>query len=482
MSLTSSPSKGSLLGLQPTPAWTAILLLVLVTAAGAVPGVGKIVRLIFPAGAFAVGGFLYLRYPILYLGFTWWLWFLTPWVRRLIDLKSGWAEPNPVLLAPFLATFFTLITFLRHLPKSYRQGSLPFVLSFTGVFYAALLGFVNGKYGFHQSVLDQGETSLTTAPTVLILRTLEWAIPILCGFHLYVNWPNYLEYRRNILRTFRWGVLVMGVYGIVQYTIAPEWDRFWLMNMMKNGFGFGLPEPFGMRVFSTMNSAGPFAHAMMAGLLLLLADQGIIRFLAAGPGYLSLLLTLVRAAWGGWLLAFLVFSNSLKAKLQMRLIITILVIGIIAFPFTTVEPIATVVNSRLQTFSNVEEDVSYQARTAAYNWAWKVVPFQFLGNGFGLPGRDSALIDVALAMGWLGGIPYLSGFLILLFKVLQNLKIRFDPFLSATSAIVIGSVGMLVLNNVFTGVQGVILWSFLGISAAGHKYYQYQSISGSKRG
>jgi hypothetical protein len=33
---------------------------------------------------------------------------------------------------------------------------------------------------------------------------------------------------------------------------------------------------------------------------------------------------------------------------------------------------------------------------------------------------------------------------------------------------------MLVFNNVFAGIQGVLFWSFIGISLAGHKYYQQQ--------
>jgi len=51
-------------------------------------GAGGILRLAFPIGSFGVGTFLYLRYPVLYIGFTWWR-FLTP-CRRLIDYQSGW--------------------------------------------------------------------------------------------------------------------------------------------------------------------------------------------------------------------------------------------------------------------------------------------------------------------------------------------------------------------------------------------------------
>src|SRR4028119_173132 len=93
------------LTLKPQAAWMAILGLLLITALCLAAGLGKVLNIIFPAGSFAVGLFLYLRYPILYVGFTWWVFFLTPFVRRLIDVRIGFAEPRPVLLAPFLAPF-----------------------------------------------------------------------------------------------------------------------------------------------------------------------------------------------------------------------------------------------------------------------------------------------------------------------------------------------------------------------------------------
>ncbi len=476
MPSSSSHTRGFHLSLQPAPAWTAILSLILFSALCILAGAGSILRLAFPAGAFAVGVFLYLRYPILYLGFTWWILFLIAWVRRLIDYRSGWTDPSPVLLAPYLVIIVTFATFLRHLPKSYRQGGLPFVLCFTGVFYAVLLGLVNSKFGADSTFLQEvyGTSIYIYSPTTIILSTLEWATPVFIGFHFFANWQHYPEYRQNIQRTFRWGVLVMGAYGLVQYLVAPEWDRFWMSQLREMGLDFGEPRPLGMRVYSTMHSPAPFAQMMMSGLLLLLADQGILRFFAAGFGYLSFLLTLVRAAWGGWFLGFVIFSTSLKSKLQMRLIISVLVIGILTAPLTTVEPFSQVLNSRFQTLTNVNKDASYQARSSTYNNALRVVPYQFLGNGLGLPGMDSGFLDILVAMGWLGGIPYFGGLILLLFKMLQSLKIRFDPFLSATSAISIGSFGLLILNNVVSEIQGLIFWSFLGIAMAGNKYYQHQ--------
>jgi hypothetical protein len=480
MVLKSTQSRGWNLGLQPAMAWTAILGFVLISALGILAGAGSIVRLIYPVGAFVVAVFLYRKYPILYLGFTWWLWFLTPWVRRLIDFRSGWTEPSIVLLAPFLATLVTLATFIQYLPKLYRRDGLPFFLSFIGVIYGCLIGLINSRYGLDSRVIEivlPGETGMNYSIISVLVKTLDWITPILFSFHLFVNWKNYPEYRQNMQRTFCWGVLVMGLYGIVQYLVAPEWDRFWLLKVQPpEGRGpFGNPEPLGIRVFSTMNSPGPFAVTMMGGLLLLFTGQGTLRFFAAATGYLTFLLTLVRAVWGGWFISLLIFSSSLKAHLQMRLIITILVIGICVLPLTTIEPFSEVISSRTQTLTNVKKDGSFKDRTGNYERALAPSLLQPLGNGLGLPGVDSAIIDVFMAIGWLGAIPYLGGLFMLVIKLLGCRERRFDSFMSAASAICFAQILMLIFGNGLIGVSGILLWGFLGISLAAHKYYQHQS-------
>jgi hypothetical protein len=479
MVASSLPKKRFNFGLQPAPAWTAILAFVLFSALCILAGAGSILRLAFPAGAFFIAVFLYRRYPILYLGFTWWLWFLTPWVRRLIDYRSSFVEPSTLLLAPYAATIVTVATLWKHLPKSYSQGSLPFVVSLTGVIYACILGLINSKFGFDESFIVDvlNAPDFTTTPVSVIIRSLEWIIPIIFSFHLFVNWQYYPQYKQNIQKTFLWGILFMGVYALIQYLIAPEWDRFWLTNVAQSGAtAFGLPEPLKIRLFSTMNSPGPFAVVLMAGLLVLLTNKETLRFLASGIGYLVFLLTLVRTLWGVWILTVFIFMNSLKPKLQMRLIITILIVGICAFPLANIEPFSKVINSRMQTLSNVQKDGSYQARAATYNRALGVALMEPVGKGVGLPGVDSAVIDILFAMGWLGAIPYVGGLFLLTYQSINAKEKRLDPFINISSAISIGLLTTLIGGNALTAVSGVIIWSFLSLSLAGQKYYKHQLL------
>ena len=57
----------------------------------------------------------------------------------------------------------------------------------------------------------------------------NWVYPLLIGFHIMVNARDYPEYRDVLLSTFMWGMLVMGLYGVVQYFVMPQWDVLWMI-------------------------------------------------------------------------------------------------------------------------------------------------------------------------------------------------------------------------------------------------------------
>ncbi len=449
--------------LQPTQAWMAILGFAFFSEILLLAHAGSLLRLFFPAGAFVVGIFLYFRYPILYLGFNWWIAFLSPWVRRLIDNESGWVDPSPVLLAPVLVMLLTLITFVRHLPTSYRQGGLPFVLSSMAVFYASLVGLIkNPSAG-------------------AVIASLGWLTPITFGFHLFVNWREYPSYRQNIQRTFLWCVLLTGTYGVYQFITAPAWDRYWMLNAAIDSIGF--PEPFQIRVFSTMNAPGAFAVVLMAGLLLLLSNQGVWRFPASVAGYLSFLLSQVRSAWLGWFVGLLALIPFLKPRFQMSLIATILILAVGVVPLTTVEPFSEVINSRVQSFSDAKGDESYNERMAGYTELFDEALGELPGRGLGFVisssktsfgPNDSGILAILFSLGWFGTIPYMSGIALLFFSSFQGGETSFDPFVSTARGISLGVFAQIGLGVATAGVSGNLFWGFAGMAMAAHKYYSYQ--------
>ncbi|MEM8805225.1 MAG: O-antigen ligase domain-containing protein [Cyanobacteria bacterium P01_G01_bin.38] len=446
------------LSFRPAAAWIAILSLGVITVLGILVGVGGIVRLLFTGGSVAVGALLYWRYPVLYVGFTWWLWFLTPLVRRLIDQQAGWQHPNIVLLTPPLVTMISAITLLRYLPGTHRQGGLPFILGLTSVFYGFLLGLI--------------QNSLLGSAVAL----LNWLPPILFGFHLFVNWQQYPAFRQNIQRTFLWGVLVMGAYGVWQYLIAPGWDRFWLDNL--DTPIFGTPEPLGIRVWSTLNSPQPFAAVMMAGLILLLSNRDSLKFMATGVGYLSFLLSLARSGWLSWLAGLMIYIPSLKSHLQMRIIITLMLMAVLVVPLASVEPLASQIEPRLESLRGIQDDGSYRARLEGYSELLDEAITEFVGRGLGvqlesssLGSRDSGVLTLLFSLGWMGSVPYITGIFLIFFKLFQGAEARFDTFASAARAIAFGIFAQIGLNIAMLGVVGMVLWGFLGIGLAASRYY-----------
>lgn len=438
-------------GLQPALGWSAILGLSLLTTLLILVGSGKILNFVFPAGSIVVGAILYFRYPLLYISFTWWLFFLTPLIRRLADYRSGFTDPSPILLAPFLVALVTLANLWPNFPRSQRIGGLPFIVSIIGIFYGFGIGLIQNP------------------PIKVGIDLLEWLVPVLFGFYLFVNWRNYPSYRQTIERTFLWGILVMSIYGIFQYLVAPEWDQFWMISL--DTTANGRPEPFNIRVWGTMDSPGPFANTLRVGLLLLFVRVGTFTFLTSIVGYLAFLLTLVRSTWGAWLVGALSLATSLKAQSQIRLIVIVLVMASLIIPLATMEPFAETLNERFQTFENIQEDGSALARQRTYQKFYDSALTNFVGYGLGSNRFDGAFLTMQWQLGWLGTIPYLMGTLLILSNLFQPFYNRADTFFLVVRAIILSILPQLLLGNLMLDVNGMIFWSFLGIGMAAQKYY-----------
>jgi hypothetical protein len=451
-------------------AWIVILGFIFLTIGCYFAGAAAMLRLVYPAAAFLVGLFLYLRHPIFYIGFTWWVVFLTPLIARLVDYKVGWDPTRQILIAPYLVVFVTIGTFIKYLPSSLRQGGFPFVLSAVGVFYGFLIGLIHN------------------APIPVIRGFLDWLSPIIFAFHLYTNWRDYPSYRENIQRIFLWCVLITGAYGIYQFVVAPEWDRYWLLES-KMFSSSGAPEPFAMRVWSTMHSVGPFGSVMQTGLLLLFISSGPLIFPASVVGYLSFLLTQARTNWGGWLLGIIMIMGSVKPRIQMRLITIILVMAMCIVPLMTIEPISKAVTGRFESFANLQEDTSFKDRSGSYDRNLSLALSNVLGNGLGNIWKvnektgqievvviDSGILDMFFTLGWFGAIPYIGGLILIIVNVSKYNEARFDSFVSAARAIGITSCAQLVISSGMLSASGMILWGFLAMTMAAHKYYQHQGI------
>ena len=282
IALVDNPSSTGNIGLS-----LAVGLTLSVTAALWFGGKPQLLRVALPAMATLIGWLLYSTRPITYVSYSLWVWFVAAFVRRIVDWHFGFAEPNFVLLAPFLVSGVSVLSLL----PANRMVRSRIPIAFTLCAAAILYGFVIGM-------------AIQRSADVLF-SLLNWLCPLLFGIHLYFHWPQYPQYKAAITRTFLWGALILGVYGVYQFFLPPVWDRDWLYNVISTSPSFGLPEPLQIRVFSTVNSPGPFANVMMVSLLLLFSVSSPLKLPAAIAGYLSFLLSVVRTAWLSWIVGFL---------------------------------------------------------------------------------------------------------------------------------------------------------------------------------
>ncbi|HEU4648149.1 MAG TPA: O-antigen ligase family protein [Gemmatimonadales bacterium] len=431
-------------------------------------GRAGMLRLGYPLAAVIVGALLFRIAPALYLGFTWWLWFLTPFVRRLVDYRIGWEPTSPVLLAPLLVTGLCGLSLLRHLPKLQRRSLQPF-----GLVLVAILG------AFPLGVMHAGLPAATYG-------LLQWMAPIWFGFHLAVHWDRYPAYRRITQQAFAVGVLVIGLYGIWQYLSPRPWDTYWMISSQMTSIG--QPQPRLIRVFSTMNSPPPFALTLLAGLILLLSTRAVVQWLAGVPGYTALLLSLVRTAWLGWFVGLVTYAMYLSHRARFRILAVAGVLALIMVPLLGREQFQEVIPARFASLKTPSQDLSYQARLAFYAGSIAEIVDHPMGLGLGTTGAatlleeggdqgtsqrtfDSGVLDVFRTLGWAGGAElFFGGTLLMLAGFARRSRALNDHFADAARAIAIAfAVSMLSFNSMVAGV-GAVFWGFAGLLLAARRY------------
>lgn len=147
--------------------------------------------------------------------------------------------------------------------------------------------------------------------------------------------------------------------------------------------------------------------------------------------------------------------------------------AVCVIPLIRTEPFATVINSRLETIYNLQNDGSANVRKATFHENIGSALLNVLGNGMGGPSHDSAILLILFDLGWLGTLFYLGGILLLVLTIFQGDRQHSDPFLNAVRAVIISALIRFPVNIPMHGVNGVLLWGFLGIGLAASKYYHH---------
>src|SRR6201996_5471855 len=109
--------------------WLPPVLLWVVTAALIVAHQGSVLTLAFPVLSIMTGLWLYFKSPARYIGFMWWLWFLSPEVRRLADWSKGAFTPTRLIqVAPLAVTMISGLSLIRYYPVLGQRRGLPVLL------------------------------------------------------------------------------------------------------------------------------------------------------------------------------------------------------------------------------------------------------------------------------------------------------------------------------------------------------------------
>jgi len=251
-------------------------------------------------------------------------------------------------------------------------------------------------------------------------------------------------------------------------------------------YSVGLPVPFLIRVFSTMNAPASFAAFLMFAVLVGLPAPQRWKFLPLALGLTVLLLTKTRSAWAAFLVGAVVLQLRQPLRALPRQWIALAVILLLAAPAVTHPRVLKAVAGRAASLSKIEEDRSYRERKQITNYVVQQLKRNAAGEGLGQLGSagklsakgrrasvvalDSGALEVFSVMGWMGGALFTLAMIGILIPIVRERRTRRDAVTNGAAAAVIALLTASLFGNVFNGVSGVMFWAAVGLATAGRNY------------
>ena len=413
---------------------------------------------VYPASAFLLCLFVIKRSRAAFVGSVCWLWFLTPFIRRMVEWRSGTTASSAILLAPYVAigvAALALVSKSAMVTVSRRTMPLLFVLG--AVCYGIVVGILHYRFsGLPQAVI-------------------AWAMPPIFALFLYVERDEQESIYKSFELAMITGLFVIGAYGIYQFFQLPEWDAQWMIQSDLQSIG--LPEPFQVRVFSTMNSPQVFAAFCAAGLLIALRSHSRIRYLAVPVGFIALVLSLSRTAWIGLAVGVVYLFCKITNKQRVRIVAVAGCSLVISLAALQVPEVNTIVMARFNSLADPQHDDSYQARAHDYDLLIQSMIEDPFGQGLSADAnttdqsskagavsrQDSSITASLFSLGILGAAIFALGLML----------VGFGIFTEPGTATSIGARATLLsiaveapFNNVVSGPVGFLLWCCVGLCIA----------------
>lgn len=341
------------------------------------------------------------------------------------------ADPTADMAAIF--AFVVTIPLAVHGVRCPKPGAVTLLLIWTTVGVAPALG----------------------TPLVAVAGWLNFAVPVLAAFGV-----------RRIpggLPVFARATVVCGsiaaTYGIVQYFVAFPWDLTWLAGAGVRSIGTYGESNF--RPFATLPA--PQTAATLSAVVILLvvfrrqlvSPSPLLRAWALSSSGVFLLLTLARSVWVGLAAALVVGVLATRGRPAGQLVAFVAVVMV----FVLVAPQGDLVVERAQTFTNLGEDKSYNARRDLISRTAALVSPVGVGVG-SLSSGSRAATDSTLDNGYLVVLGELGlvGVVLLSWSLVWLSRHARPPEYGFLTLLFVTALGSFVFGN----LPGFLLWTLSG--------------------
>lgn len=445
----------------------ALMAMVAITVALLPSGQSAVLTLAFPAMAVVVSTWLVFTDPARYVALVAWLWMVSPFIRRVVDAHNGWNPQNAILLAPLLASAVSGLVVLRRAGRIQRRVAMPMVLALVALTGGVAVGLT------------------ASAPALVLYAGLSWAAPVIVGLYVAVHPEEHARMHRALGSALFVGVTIIGVYGIAQFVSPQLWDRLWMLNSRMDSIG--TPEPFRVRVFSTLNAPGPLAQFLTAAVLIVLARASARKWPAVLAGIVGLLLSLARSAWVGFAAGAIVLFLTTRARVRRGMmmlgvgaVVVVALVGTAPLPHG-LDVMRQTITRRITTLGELSLDDSYRARRYLVPALVREIGDNPLGSGLGatLVGGargsassrladqglylDNGVLEIFLVLGWIGGVMFLGSAGAATLGALRS--VRQHPGGAGYLAAAIALLTQVLGGTVFAGVGGAMFWISIALAS-----------------
>ena len=402
-----------------------------------------------------------------YFAFALGLFVFSPEVRRVIDWQTSYHKLSIFSILPLCAMLpgvAILFVEWKRLGALYRLVSKIWLAAFA---VALVIGLVAGS-------------PLSAAYDLLIFAT-----PALFAVFLASANEDLVPLYNRVAGTMLCFGVVSSAYAIYQYVAPPPWDVFWVLN--SGLVSTGIPEPFGLRVFGTLNAYATFAHYVALTLIVnlpRLRARSWSTVIAYVPCIIALLLTSDRTAWlafaGGFILYLIAAPRrkSAFAGLILAGVTCSVLSGVLLVSLKGTDDVVSLLQERFATLAAIQDDNSFADRKLQTAQALREGLDEPLGQGLGEVGTaaaagtsgstntlDNGYLARFVELGVGGCAAYLLALGIALFSVLRAYRtsLRDDEpaissVLAAALAVQVMMLGMDVSTDTHDGLLGLFFW------------------------